>query len=461
MGIRDDVHFIPISALNGDNVVDASPHTAVVRRRNTLMHMLENVQIASDRNLIDFRFPVQYVNRPNLDFRGFCGTVASGVVRKGDEILVLPSRKTSKVKSIVTFDGELEEAFPPMSITLTLEDEVDVSRGDTIVHTGNVPQVGTDFDAMVVWMDEDPMVPGKQYLIKQCNKISSGSISTLRYQVDVNSLHRKQAPTLSLNEIGRCEIQVTQPFIFDGYRRNRGMGSFIVIDRMTNRTVAAGMILDRTTSEKTGDHWDDEPKSKASAVDAERVSGDERQARFGQLPCTILLTGLSGAGKTTTAHALERRLFDMGRTVTVLDGQDMRQGISRDLGFTADARSENLRRSAEVAKLMNQAGVICLCAFGSPREDVRLKARDVVGADRFLIVHLDAPVEVCRERDTEGLYGAADAGDIANFPGVSSNYEPPEEPDLYLETDKLSVDECVEKVLDLMAERSFVKVSRV
>jgi len=251
-----DLHFLPLSALDGDNVVDKSENMPWYEG-GTLMHMLENVQIASDRNLIDFRYPVQYVNRPHLDFRGFCGTVASGRVRKGDEVMVLPSRKTSKVKSIVTFDGELEEAFTPLSVTLTLEDEIDVSRGDMLVRPNNVPKMADAFDATVVWMAEEPLVPGKQYAIKQGTKTVAGNISTLRYKIDVNTLHRAEAPTLALNEIGRCQVKLNQAVAFDGYRNNHGTGAFIVIDRITNVTVGAGMILQRTAGEKA-DHWDDE-----------------------------------------------------------------------------------------------------------------------------------------------------------------------------------------------------------
>ena len=454
MGVPD-THFVPISALKGDNVVNLSEHTPWYDG-STLMHLLENVQIASDRNLIDFRFPVQLVNRPHLDFRGFCGTIASGVVKKGDEVMALPSKKTSKVASILLHTDELDEAFAPQAVTITLEDEIDLSRGDTLVHTGNIPQVESKFDAMVVWMDEDAMVPGKQYLIKQCNQTSPGTVTTLRYQIDVNTLHSKQAPTLALNEIGRCEINVTQPFIFDSYKRNRGTGSFIIIDRMSNRTVAAGMIVDRTAGKTATDNWDEAPASELLTAQLGNVTTDERQARFGQSPCTVLFTGLSGAGKSTTAYALERELFSQGRAVTVLDGQNMRLGISKDLGFTADDRSENLRRSAEVAKLINDAGMICVCAFLAPRENVRQKAAEVVGSDRFLVVHLSAPVEVCRERDQEGLYKAADDGEIAQFPGVSSPYEAPEKADLVLETDKLSTDECIAKVMKLLTERKFV-----
>jgi bifunctional enzyme CysN/CysC len=325
-----------------------------------------------------------------------------------------------------------------------------------IVPTGNVPRVDTKFDAMVVWMDEQPMVPGSPYVIKHTTKKVAASVSTLRYKIDVNTMHRCEAPTLALNEIGRCAIKLNQQMMFDGYRRNRGTGSFIMIDRLTNRTVAAGMILDSTSGDELQDHWDDQPQSERLHSERGKVTHDQRGARFGQRPATILLTGLSGAGKTSIAYALERALFDQGRAVSVLDGQNMRLGISRDLGFTADDRSENLRRCIEIAKLINDAGLITICAFVAPREAVRQKARDAIGADRFLLVHLSAPVEVCRERDKEGLYGAADSGEIADFPGVSFAFEPPSNPDLVLPTHERPVDECVEEILRLLHQREFL-----
>ena len=251
-----DLHFIPISALKGDNVVDHSENMPWYDG-STLMHHLENVHIASDRNLIDFRYPVQFVNRPNLDFRGFCGTIASGGIRKGETVMSLPSRKTSRVKSIVTLDGELDEAFAPMSVTLTLEDEIDVSRGDMLVRPDNVPTIADAFEAMIVWMADEALMPGKQYFIKQTTKLVAGSISAIRYHIDVNTLHRQETEKLTLNEIGRCQVRLNQPIAFDSYRGNHGTGSFIVIDRMTNVTVGAGMILQRSAAATT-DHWDDE-----------------------------------------------------------------------------------------------------------------------------------------------------------------------------------------------------------
>jgi bifunctional enzyme CysN/CysC len=444
-----DVHFLPISALKGDNVVTASPSTPWYVG-NTLMNLLETVYIGSDRNFEDFRFPVQTVVRPNLNFRGFAGTIASGILRQGDEVMALPSRKTSRVKSIVTFDGDLAEAFTPQSVTVTLEDEIDVSRGDMLVRPGNVPQVGQKFEAMVVWMAEEALVPGKSYWIKQTTKLTPGTITTLRYRVDVNSMHRQDAPTLKLNEIGRCTLSTSQPMCFDSYRRNRNTGAFIVIDRVTNSTVGAGMILDRTSNEGRHDHWDDAPTAEHLHGEKSNVSALEREARFGQKPMTVLLTGLTGSGKTTLAYALERKLFDAGRAVVVLDGQNMRRGISKDLGFTADERSENLRRSAEVAKLFNDAGTIVLAAFVAPDEAIRQKAADCVGRERFLVVHLNAPLEVCRQRDTEGHYQLADKGEMTLFPGVTAPYEPPANPDLVLPTDKLAVNECVERILALL-----------
>ena len=447
-----DLQLMPISALHGDNIVDPSDNMPWYGGA-TLMRFLDTVYIGSDRNLEDFRFPVQYVNRPNLDFRGFCGTIASGIVRRNDEVMALPSRRKSRVKSIVTFDGEMEEAFTDQSVTLTLEDEIDVSRGDMIVRPGNVPNQQHKFDAMVVWMHDEQMIPGNTYLFKQAAKSITGTIDTLRYEVDVNSLHRVDSPTLHLNEIGRCSVTLSEPVCFDSYRRNRTTGAFIVVHRITNVTLAAGMIVDRRTGDERRDHWDDEPQAAELHSEASKVTTAEREARYGQRAATILLTGLTGSGKTALALALERRLFELGRAATVLDGQNMRQGISRDLGFTAEDRSENLRRSAEVARLINDAGLICISAFVAPSEDVRRKASQVVGEERFLVVHLAAPVDVCRQRDTEGQYERADSGEITNFPGVSSPYEEPVEPDLVLPTHEWPVDRCVDTILQLLEER--------
>ncbi len=344
----------------------------------------------------------------------------------------------------------------PMSITLTLEDEIDVSRGDVIVHPGNVPRIDAKFEAMLVWMVEDRLVPGKEYLIKHGNRTVAGTVSTLRYRVDVNTLRRQDAPTLRLNEIGRCSFSLKQPIIFDGYRQNRSTGAFIVIDRLSNNTVGAGMILDRTPSKEQGGMWDGAASSEHLKSAAGQVTDQERAARFGQRPATILLTGLTGAGKTTIGYALERRLFVEGRVATVIDGQNMRLGLNKDLDFSDEGRSENLRRTVEVARLLNQAGMLCICAFVAPSSDLRQRARDAIGPDRFLLVHLDAPLDVCRRRDPDGMYARADAGEIANFPGVSATYDKPESADLTLPTHELTVDKCVDQIMALLTARGVI-----
>jgi bifunctional enzyme CysN/CysC len=415
------------------------------------MNFLETVYIGSDRNLEDFRFPVQLVLRPNLDFRGFAGTIASGIIRKGDEILALPSRKKSRVKEIITFDGNLDEAFAPQSVTLTLEDEIDISRGDMIVRPGNVPNLEQKFDAMVVWMSEQPLIPGGQYLFKQTTKMVTGTFETLRYQIDVNTMHRQLAPTLELNQIGRVQIGLNKVIAFDRYRRNKNTGAFIVIDRITNVTVGAGMILDRRTSENRADHWDVEPASDTLTTELSTVTAEERMARYGQRPVTILMTGLPGAGKTTTAYGVERALFDRGRSATVIDGQNIRSGLNRDLGFSNEDRSENLRRAAEVARLMNKSGLICLLAMIAPNEEVRNRAAEVIrdGEGQFLLVHLTAPPRVCAERNL-----TARESDVEES---EPEYQPPVKADLVLETDKLNPVDCVKQVIDLLEARKFIQ----
>ena len=442
-----DLHYIPISALHGDNVVDRSEKMEWYKG-STLMNLLETVEISTDRNLKDFRFPVQVVLRPDLNFRGFAGTIASGIVRVGDEVLTLPSRKTSKVKEIVTYDGNLQEACAPMSVTLTLEDEIDSSRGDMIVRPGNVPKLEDKFDAMLVWMSEQPMMPGQQYLFKQTTRTIPGSIASLRYKVDVNTMKSSPAPTLELNQIGRVDIALNRAIAFDRYRRNKNTGAFIVIDRITNVTVAAGMILDQRTSKDRHDAWDADPSSISLEAEISNVTPDERTARYGQKPVTVLFTGLPGAGKTTTAYGVERRLFDLGRSSAVLDGQNLRVGLTRDLGFTREDRSENVRRAVEVARLMNKSGFICMLALVAPSEEIRQRAADAIGDD-FITVHLSAPPELCAERNKP---------DRKPDDKIESNleYQEPANADLVLETDKLSPAECVEKVIQLLTERKYI-----
>ncbi len=454
-----DLHFIPLSALNGDNVVDRSENMPWYNG-GTLMNRLESVYIGSDRNLQDFRMPVQWVNRPNLDFRGFCGTIASGIIRKGDEVMIMPSKKTTHVKEIVTFDGNIDEAFAPLAITLTFEDEVDASRGDMIVKPGNVPATSDAVEAMLVWMSEEPMVPGKTYLVKHSAQLITGAVESLRYRIDVNTLRSSPSPQLNLNEIGRCRLSLNEPVCFDPYKNNRSTGALILIDRITNATVAAGMILDRSTSGKKLAAWEvDIPAEEDARHDGafNEVTAGEREARYGQKPVTVLLTGITNSGKTTIAKAVERKLFDSGRAVTVLDGLQVRRGLSKDLGYSFEERSENLRRSAYLAHILNDAGLICIAAFVAPNATVRNKVAGVIGTERFLTVYVDAPVELCRERDPRGKYTEADAGKLAEFSGVTAPYEVPESPDLVIRSGELSVEECANAVIKLLKSKGFLR----
>ena len=445
-----DLHFIPMSALLGDNIVNRSENMKWYNG-STMMDFLETVNISSDRNFTDFRMPVQLVIRPDINFRGFAGTIASGIVRVGDEIMTLPSRKKSKVKEIVTQDGNLQEAFVPMSITLTMEDEIDSSRGDMIVRPQNLPKLEQKFDAMLVWMEESAMVPGKQYLFKQTTKTVPGVIKTLQYEVNVNTMHSQPAPSLGLNQIGRVNISLNQPLAFDRYRSNRSTGAFIVIDRITNGTVAAGMILDRRTSENTGAWWDETPSSETLTREISKVTTEERGARYGQKAVTILFTGMPGAGKTTTAYGVERSLFDLGRSAAVLDGQNVRMGLNRDLNFSTSGRSENMRRVAEVSRLMNRSGLISLVSLVSPREIDRSRAAEVVGKENFIVVHLSAPAEVCESRNESAKQLGPDEVQESTF-----EYEAPENADLVLDTEKMAAPDCIAKVIEFLEGREII-----
>ncbi|MGF1678010.1 MAG: sulfate adenylyltransferase subunit CysN [Candidatus Methylacidiphilales bacterium] len=444
-----DTHFIPMSALKGDNVVDRSPHMPWYEG-SPLLHHLENVNITADRNLIDLRFPVQYVLRPDLNFRGFAGTLASGVVRRGDEVVCLPSGHRSKVKAIVTQDGEREEAFPPLSVTLTLEDEIDVSRGDMLVHPNNVPQVANEVEAMVVWMHEAPARLGGTYLIKQATQTTPAVLSAIRYKVDVNSMRRQESQesevqSLGLNEIGRAHLTFHRPVVFDAYRRNPATGSFVVIDRLTHATVAAGMVIERAAHKMRS--VEGAPVSRHISKEASLVSNSERLNVVGQNAFTLWLTGLSGSGKSTLARALEREMVTEGRLCYVLDGDTIRHGLNRDLGFSMEDRAENIRRIAEVARIFNQAGVIVITAFISPFRKDREMASQIIGAEAFAEVFVDTPLEECERRDPKGLYKKARAGEITQFTGVSDPYEPPDHPALAIRTEGRTPEECLVELL--------------
>ena len=436
------MHFVPMSALKGDNVVNKSEQSPWYTGQS-LMEILETVEVAGDRNFNDMRFPVQYVNRPNLNFRGFAGTLASGIVHKGDEVVVLPSGKGSKVKSIVTFDGELEQAGPGEAVTLTLEDEIDVSRGDMLVHADNRPQVSDSFEAMLVWMAEEPLLPGKKYDIKRATSYVPGSIASIVNRVDVNTLEEGAASSLQLNEIGRVKLALDAPIALDGYASNRTTGAFIVIDRLTNGTVGAGMIIAGPISAQG---------ASAHHGKLAHVATEERAARFGQQPATVLFSGLSGAGKSSLAYAVERKLFDIGRAVYVLDGQNLRHELTKGLPQDRAGRAENWRRAAQVAHQFNQAGLLTLAAFVAPDAEGREQAKAIIGAERLLTVYVQASPQACRERDPQGLYAAE--GD--NIPGESFPYDIPLDADLLIDTQRLSLDDGAKLVIGLLRERGLI-----
>lgn len=433
------IYFVPMSALKGDNVVNHSEQTPWYSGK-PLMEILETVEVAGNRNLVDLRFPVQYVNRPNLNFRGFAGTLASGIVRKGDNILVLPSGKESRVKSIVTFDGELQQATPGEAVTLTLEDEIDISRGDLIVHADSVPIITDSFEAMLVWMAEEPMRPGKKYDIKRAASYIPGTITAIEHAVDVNTLEHKQASELKLNEIAKVKLSLDAPIALDGYDQNRTTGAFIVIDRLTNGTVGAGMIS--ASPATVGSR-------QATSV---HVTVSERIQRFGQKPVTILFSGLSGAGKSTLAYGVERKLFDRGRAVYVLDGQNLRHDLNKGLPQDRAGRNENWLRAAHVARQFNEAGLIALAAFVAPDAEGREQARALIGKERLITVYVQASPQVCKERDPQGLYAAGED----NIPGESFAYDVPLDADIVVDTQSTSIDEGVESIIKLLWEKDFI-----
>ncbi|RIA20584.1 adenylylsulfate kinase /sulfate adenylyltransferase subunit 1 [Ectopseudomonas oleovorans] len=434
------LEFVPMSALKGDNVVNKSERSPWYTGQS-LMEILETVEVSGDRNFDDLRFPVQYVNRPNLNFRGFAGTLASGIVRKGDEVVALPSGKSSRVKSIVTFEGELEQAGPGQAVTLTLEDEIDVSRGDMLVHADNRPQVTDGFEAMLVWMGEEPMLPGKKYDIKRATSYVPGSIPSIVHRVDVNTLEQGAASELKLNEIGRVKVALDASIALDGYEYNRTTGAFIVIDRLTNGTVGAGMIIADPVAHGGGQHGR-----------LAHVSTEERSLRFGQQPATVLFSGLSGAGKSTLAYAVERKLFDMGRAVYVLDGQNLRHDLNKGLPQDRAGRTENWRRAAHVARQFNEAGLLTLAAFVAPDAEGREQAKALIGNERLITVYVQASPQICAERDPQGLYAAG--GD--NIPGEGFPYDVPLDADLVIDTQSQSVEEGVKAVLDLLRQRGAI-----
>jgi bifunctional enzyme CysN/CysC len=412
---------IPLSARHGDNVIERSANTPWYEGPTLLAH-LEEVVVDDAAAGRPFRFPVQYVNRPNLDFRGYAGTIASGRVAPGDELVVAKSGKASRVKRIVTADGDLPEAVAGQAVTIVLDDEVEVSRGNMLVAPDARPHVADQFTAMVVWFDEHALLPGRTYILRTETDQTNASVTELKYRVDVDTFAHEAAKSLDLNEIGSCNLSTQQPIAFDNYADDRATGAFVLIDRMTNRTVAAGMIQ-HPLRRASNVHW--------QALDVDRKA---RAALKHQKPAVLWFTGLSGSGKSTVANALEARLHLTGRHTYMLDGDNVRHGLNRDLGFTEEDRVENIRRVAEVAKLMADAGLVVLVSFISPFRAERRMARELMEEGEFVEIFVDTPFEECARRDPKGLYAKALRGEIKNFTGVDSPYEAPEAAEIHLVT---------------------------
>ncbi|HLG67272.1 MAG TPA: sulfate adenylyltransferase subunit CysN [Acidimicrobiales bacterium] len=434
-----EVTCIPLSALKGDNVVAPSPNTPWYAGPTLLEH-LETVRVDDDALAAPFRMPVQGVTRPDLNFRGFTGRVASGTLRPGDRVRVLPSGRESEVARIVTFDGDLGEAVAGQSVTVTLADQLDVSRGDVLVAAGDPCEVADQFETHVVWMDEAPMLPGRPYFAKIGTRTVGATIGHPKHRVNVNTLEHMAADTLELNEIGVCDVSFDQPVPFDPYEANREMGGFIVVDRMTNATVGAGLLHVAL------------PRAHSVPWQPVEITKHAHAQLKGQKPAVVWFTGLPGAGKSTLANAVEAKLHRRGKHTYLLDGDNVRHGLSRDLGFTDADRVENVRRVAQVAALMVDAGIIVLVAFISPFRAERQMARELVEDGEFFEVFVDVPLEVAERRDPKGLYRRARRGELANVTGIDSPYEPPESPELRLDTSRLSPDEAADRVLALLRD---------
>jgi bifunctional enzyme CysN/CysC len=452
-----DVHFIPMSAVKGENIVRRGGHLPWYQGSPLLDH-LESVHIASDRNLIDLRLPVQLVVRPHLNYRGFAGTIASGVLRPGDAVVALPSGRQSRVRSIDTFDGARAEAFAGMAVTVTLEDEIDVSRGDLLANVNNAPRVDHSVEAMVVWMHEEPLQPGNRYVVKHATNQSAATVTDLRYRINIGTLHKEDAAALALNEIGRVRLETMRPLCWDPYAKNRATGAFILIDRISNATVAAGMILDRTTAERAVERRQRaEDAGLHLTTHKSRVPQVQRQRLLNQQGFTVWLTGLPRAGQSSIAFALEEELHRRGYAAHVLAGGNLRQGLGRDLGFSGEDRWENQRRAAELAKIVNETGMITICALVSPLASDRAQARAIVGPDRFVEVFCDAPLDVCAARDAAGIYEAARQGQLRNVTGVDAPYEPPVAPDCVLKTATEEPAANVARLLGVLEQKGLLR----
>jgi len=429
-----DITYIPIAALKGDNMIASSGNTPWYAGESLLSY-LENVKVESEAIDAPFRLPVQWVNRPDLDFRGFAGTIASGKVCPGDELVVPSSGKTSRVARIVTMDGDLDEAVAGQSVTLTLEDEIDISRGDLLAEAQQRPDYADQFEARVVWMHEEPLLPGRGYLLKSGALTVPVQITALKHKVDINTHDLLPGKSLELNEVGVCNFSSSKPFAFDPYDVVKGTGNFILIDRYSNATVGAGMI-EFALRRAANIHW--------QHVDINKAARAEQK---GQSPKVLWFTGLSGAGKSTVANLVEKKLHTLGKHSYLLDGDNVRHGLNRDLGFTDADRVENIRRVAETAKLFVDAGLIVLVSFISPFRSERALARELLEEGEFVEIFVDTPLQICETRDPKGLYKKARRGELINFTGIDSEYEPPESAEIVLKGGEKSPEELAEQIV--------------
>jgi bifunctional enzyme CysN/CysC len=439
-----NLHAIPVSALAGDNVVDGSRYMPWYEGPS-LLGYLEGVDVEAEETSLPFRMPVQWVNRPDLDFRGYAGRIAGGIVRSGDDVRVLPSGKQSKIARIVTMDSDLDEGVSGQSVTLTLTDEIDISRGDMIATSETPPEISDQFDTTIIWLSEEPMLPGRSYRMKTSSRLVSATVNAPKHKTDVNTLQKLPAKTLQLNEIGNCTLAVDRPIAFDSYNENRQTGSFILIDRMTNNTVGMGMI-NFPLRRAANIHWQN--------LDINKAANAEQK---GQSPAVLWFTGLSGSGKSTIANEVQRRLFASGRHSFILDGDNVRHGLNRDLGFTDADRVENIRRVAEVSKLMVDAGLITLVSFISPFRAERDLARNLMEEGEFIEIFVNTPLSVAETRDPKGLYKKARAGNLKNFTGIDSPYEAPENPEIEINTDDMSLEDAAERVINGLIERGIIE----
>jgi len=438
-----DITPIPLSAVHGDNVITRSGNTPWYSGPALLEH-LEGVEVDSGLARQPFRLPVQWVNRPNAEFRGFAGLITEGAVRRGDRLRVLPSGRESRVARIVVAGGDLESASAGQSVTLTLDAEVDISRGDVLAAADAPPQVADQFEATIVWLQEEPMLQGRTYLMKAGTRTVSATVTPLKHRVNVNTLEHEPAERLELNDIGVCELELDRPIPFESYAQSRALGSFILIDRLTNNTAGAGLI-NFALRRSQNVHW--------QALDVDKPL---RARLKGQKACVLWLTGLSGAGKSTIANRIEKRLAAAGRHTYLLDGDNVRHGLNKDLGFTAQDRVENIRRVAEVARLMVDAGLIVLVSFISPFRSERRMARELFAAGEFFEVFIDTPLAEAERRDVKGLYRKARRGELKNFTGIDSPYETPEAAEIRIDTTTLSADEAAARVIAHLESRKVI-----